>query len=71
MRCVERMRHRLAEAPMQQHPLASLLPGAWRRRPELRLADALSVELAVSLGVPLVTTDGRLHHVSAAEVVVA
>lgn len=68
---VTRMLQHLADAPLQRHPLARLLIGAWGRRHELRLADAVYVELAVSLRVPLVTTDGRLGQVPAAEVVVA
>lgn len=50
----------LAEAPIARHPLPPLLRGAWRRRHNLRLADALYVELAHQLGLPLVTTDRRL-----------
>jgi predicted nucleic acid-binding protein len=37
----------------------------------LRLADALYVELAASRALPLITTDGRLHPVPVAEIVVA
>lgn len=36
---------------------------------QLRLVDALYVEPALSLGVPLITTDPRLHAMPAAEVV--
>ena len=50
----------LAAAPMARHELAPLLAGAWRRRHQLRLVDALYVELADLLGARLVTTDGRL-----------
>ena len=50
----------LAEAPIERHPVAPLVAGAWRRRQRLRLADALYVELATELDVPLVTTDLRL-----------
>jgi predicted nucleic acid-binding protein len=59
----------LAEAPITRHPVANLLAGAWARRGNLRLADALYVELAEQLGVPLVSSDGRLAHVGAVEVV--
>jgi predicted nucleic acid-binding protein len=47
-------------APLQRHPVAGLLLGAWARRERVRLADALYVELAAELDVPLVTTDARL-----------
>lgn len=41
--------------------MAALLSGAWRRRHDLRLVDALYVELSDQLGdVPLITTDRRL-----------
>jgi predicted nucleic acid-binding protein len=52
---------RLAAAPVQRHPIPALLAGAWRRRHNLRLVDALYVELAERLGrVRVVTTDGGL-----------
>jgi predicted nucleic acid-binding protein len=47
-----------------------LLLGAWPRRHQLRLADAVYVELAAALDVPLVTADPRLHPVPGADVVV-
>jgi predicted nucleic acid-binding protein len=50
----------LAEAPIDRHPLSPLVLGAWRRRKNLRLVDALYVELASQLGLPLLTTDTRL-----------
>ncbi|MHB1500638.1 MAG: type II toxin-antitoxin system VapC family toxin [Candidatus Dormibacteria bacterium] len=50
----------LAVAPIERHGLTGLLAGAWSRRGQLRLADALYVELASTLAVPLVTTDVRL-----------
>lgn len=49
-----------AAAPVTRHPLAPLLAGAWQRRHQLRLADALYAELAEALGVPLITTDAQL-----------
>lgn len=51
----------LATAPIRRHPLASLLSGAWERRENQRLVDALYTELAASLdSAPLLTTDARL-----------
>jgi predicted nucleic acid-binding protein len=51
----------LAEAPIRRHPLPVLLAGAWARRENQRLTDALYSELAASLGsIPLLTTDARL-----------
>jgi predicted nucleic acid-binding protein len=50
----------LAAAPIQRHPLASLLAGAWRRRENQRLVDALYSELSASLGgAGLLTADAR------------
>lgn len=51
---------RVAVAPLQRHLLAPLLDGAWKLRRDLRLVDALFVEVANRLDVPLVTTDARL-----------
>jgi predicted nucleic acid-binding protein len=50
----------LASAPVTRHALPGMLAGAWARRHELRLTDALYVELATHLDVPLLTTDARL-----------
>ncbi len=66
---VETMLRRLAAAPIQRHPVTSLLRGAWARRHRLRLADALYVELATSRDLPLITTDRRLKPVPGVEVV--
>ncbi len=53
--------HRLVMIRMERHPLPPLLRGAWARRRNMRLADALYVELADRMGpAPLVTTDSRL-----------
>ena len=68
---VETMQYQLAAAPIQRHPVADLLPGAWARRHQLRLADVVYVELAMSRGLSLITTDRRLQPVSIADVVVA
>jgi predicted nucleic acid-binding protein len=50
----------LAEAPIERHLLSPLVLGAWRRRKNLRLVDALYVELASQLDLSLLTTDARL-----------
>lgn len=59
----------LAAAPIQRHAVSDLLLGTWARRHQLRLVDAVYVELAVSRDVPLVTTDQRLRDAPAADVV--
>jgi predicted nucleic acid-binding protein len=68
---VEIMLGRLVAAPIRRHPVTNVLPGAWARRHQLRLADAIYVELAVSHGMRLLTTDRRLRPVPVAEVVVS
>lgn len=68
---VETMLYQLAAAPIQRHPVTDLLLGAWARRHRLRLADAVYVELAMSRGLPLVTTDRRLQPVPIADIVIA
>jgi predicted nucleic acid-binding protein len=50
----------LTSSPITRHELPELLAGAWKRRRSLRLTDAVYVELAGRLGVPLLTTDARL-----------
>jgi predicted nucleic acid-binding protein len=50
----------LSEAPIERHLMSELILGAWRRRKNLRLVDALYVELASQLGLRLLTTDARL-----------
>jgi predicted nucleic acid-binding protein len=50
----------LAALPVTRHDLPNLLAGAWARRGDLRLLDALYVELAALLGVRVLTTDHRL-----------
>jgi predicted nucleic acid-binding protein len=58
---VEAALDELAAAPIRRHPLASLLSGAWARRENQRLVDALYAQLAASLdSIPLLTTDARL-----------
>jgi predicted nucleic acid-binding protein len=51
---------RVSAAPLQRHPLAPLLRGAWQRRHSLRLVDALYVELAERVEAPIITVDARL-----------
>ena len=51
---------RVENARIQRHPVGPLLAGAWDRRGDLRLADALYVELAERLGAQIVSTDDRL-----------
>ncbi|MEE8525569.1 MAG: type II toxin-antitoxin system VapC family toxin [Thermoanaerobaculia bacterium] len=51
---------RVAAAPLERHELAQLVEGAWKRRHNLRLVDALYAELASRLEAPLITTDGGL-----------
>lgn len=50
----------VAAAPIQRHQLAPLLTDAWELRHNLRLVDALYVELANRLDVSIVTTDAGL-----------
>ena len=51
---------RLTSAPIERHPLASLVPEAWKLRANLRLVDALYVALAEAIDAPLLTTDAAL-----------
>jgi predicted nucleic acid-binding protein len=52
---------RLETAPVQRHLLPALLYGAWQKRRNLRLVDALYAQLADQLGgAPLITTDNGL-----------
>ncbi|MDQ0380416.1 type II toxin-antitoxin system VapC family toxin [Amycolatopsis thermophila] len=50
----------LATIPLTRHPVVELVPGAWARRADLRLVDALYVELAARLRTRVLTTDHRL-----------
>lgn len=52
--------HALHQIPLHRHELPGLLHGAWARQESLRLTDALYVELADQLHMPLLTTDLRL-----------
>jgi predicted nucleic acid-binding protein len=51
---------RLVNAPLERHDLHTLVEGAWVRRHNLRLVDALYAELAFQIEVPLVTADSGL-----------
>jgi predicted nucleic acid-binding protein len=62
---------RLAEAPIQRHPLTSLLAGAWSRRKNVRLVDALYVELGSQLGSPVASTDRGLSRASSLVTLIA
>jgi predicted nucleic acid-binding protein len=55
----------LATAPITRHHLAGLLDGAWAARDQLRLVDALYVELATAVPAALLTTDARLSRACA------
>ena len=59
----------LGSAPLARHPVGELITGAWQRRANLRLADALYVELANQLGIAMLTTDMRLRPIGLVEVV--
>ena len=62
----------LASMPMRREPLPPLLAGAWDRRGDVRLVDALYLELANQFQVRLVTTDQRLARATPlAEVITA
>jgi len=50
----------LVGIPIEGHSLPGLLAGTWLRRHNLRLVDALYVELASELDAVLVTTDSGL-----------
>lgn len=50
----------VATAPLERHLLAPLLADAWKIRHNLRLVDALYVELANRLDASIVTTDTGL-----------
>ena len=55
----DRLDH-FSHMPIHRYELRPLLQGAWARRHNVSLRDALYVELAVQLDLPLLTTDGRL-----------
>ena len=67
---VESRLQTLVAAPIERHNVSDLLIGSWSRRHQLRLVDALYIQLAISRKIALVTTDRRLHAVPAADLVV-
>lgn len=60
----------LVAAPIRRHAVSLLLIGAWTRRHQLRLVDAVYVQLAVLRDLPLVTTDRRLRAAPSVDLVV-
>jgi predicted nucleic acid-binding protein len=65
----EELISQLVKSPVTRHSLTDLIIGAWQRRDNLRLADALYVELSSQLNTPLITTDTRLHSIKLVEVI--
>lgn len=55
---------RLADAPIERHPLGPLVLEAWKRRANLRLVDALYIALAEAIDAPVLTTDAALASAS-------
>lgn len=53
-----------AQAPFHRHLLAPLLEGAWARHHNVRLVDALYIELATQREVTIITTDSRMSAAS-------
>ena len=51
---------KVEHARIRRHPIGPLLTGAWDRRGDLRLVDALYVELAERLSATIISTDDRL-----------
>lgn len=68
---VESRLHSLVAAPIQRHDVGGLLLDTWARRHQLRLVDALYVQLAVLRDLPLITTDRRLRGAPAVDLVVS
>lgn len=60
---VEAGLNRLTQLPVRRHGLDTLVLGAWARRADIRLLDALYVELANQLHVALLTVDRKLARV--------
>jgi len=54
----------IAEAPIRRHLLAPLLQGAWRRHHNVRIVDALYIELATQIDAKIITTDAGMASAS-------
>lgn len=61
----DRVVRALGRLPVEISDLTGLLHGAWQRRDQHALADALYVELAAQLDTVVVTTDRRLARATA------
>lgn len=57
---VQELLLRVQKLPMTLHDIPSLSVGAWTRRDQHSLKDALYVELAAQLDAVVITTDHRL-----------
>jgi predicted nucleic acid-binding protein len=57
---VEQRVHLTAQAPFQRHLLSPLLTGAWALHHNVRLVDALYIELGKQLDAVIVTTDSGM-----------
>lgn len=53
-----------AQAPFHRQLLAPLLEGAWARHHNVRLVDALYIELASQLDATIITTDSGMSAAS-------
>ncbi len=53
-----------AQAPFRRHLLPPLLKGAWARHHNVRLVDALYIELGSQLGATIITTDSGMSAAS-------
>ena len=58
-----------AQAPFQRHLLAPLLEGAWAIHHNVRLVDALYIELANQADATIITTDSGMSAAANAELV--
>jgi len=58
-------------APVTRHAIGDLLIGAWSRRDNLSLKDAIYVELSQKLTMQIITTDKGMTNIRNAEVISA